>query len=252
MAQILSDPPVIKTVYGPASDLRQAIARMEVQTTGRGMVDITAPIDRWLASIKAVEGLLTLLLRHTSASLTIQENSDGNARADLMDAYDRLVPEGQTVAALAGGAGRYAGPREERADRVHLSVPVVHGRVDLGTCRDSTCSNTAPPRTAAGSPCTISEVESGCRRARPPASCEGWRGEPWMRREPVRRGGRPAVFRATLVVPDRPSSKALIALFDSTAAGVDARRVHGDRQRAGPARCGVAALAVFSWCPRPC
>ncbi|WP_208948328.1 secondary thiamine-phosphate synthase enzyme YjbQ [Segnochrobactrum spirostomi] len=133
MAQILSDPPVIKTVYGPASDLRQAIARMEVQTTGRGMVDITAPIDRWLASIKAVEGLLTLLLRHTSASLTIQENSDGNARADLMDAYDRLVPEGQTWRHSLEGPDDMPAHVKSALTGVHLSVPVVHGRVDLGT-----------------------------------------------------------------------------------------------------------------------
>ncbi|WP_334176088.1 secondary thiamine-phosphate synthase enzyme YjbQ [Pseudoxanthobacter sp.] len=122
-----------RTVFGPAPVGRQAIARMDVITQGRSLTAVTDPINRWLSSVQAVEGLLTVFLRHTSASLTIQENSDPNARDDLLDAYDRLVPtEGHWRHSLDGPEDM-AGHVKSALTGVSLAIPVVHGRTDLGT-----------------------------------------------------------------------------------------------------------------------
>jgi secondary thiamine-phosphate synthase enzyme len=73
----------------PSSPLRQALGRLEVATRPRALADVTAAVDRWLADVGAGDGLLTLFLRHTSASLTIQENASPEVLPDLVDALDR-------------------------------------------------------------------------------------------------------------------------------------------------------------------
>ncbi len=112
---------------------RQAAARLEVATSGRGMIDISADIDGWLADIDAGSGLLTIFLRHTSASLTIQENADPDVQADLLDALDALAP------ANAGWRHDMEGPDDMPAHvktaltDVSISIPVIDGRADRGT-----------------------------------------------------------------------------------------------------------------------
>ena len=66
---------------------------LAVQTSGRGFVDLTAEIARFVRDAGAIEGMVTLFIRHTSASLTIQENADPSVLADLTMALDRLAPE---------------------------------------------------------------------------------------------------------------------------------------------------------------
>src|SRR5580700_3596556 len=66
---------------------------LTVQTSGRGFVDLTAEIARFVRDAGAIEGTVTLFIRHTSASLTIQENADPSVLADLTTALDRLAPE---------------------------------------------------------------------------------------------------------------------------------------------------------------
>ncbi len=122
-----------RTVFGPAPVARQAIARLEVVTAGRSLVPVTDAINRWLSSVQAVEGLLTVFLRHTSASLTIQENADPAARADLLDAYDRLVPTDAPWRHSLDGPADMAGHVKSALTGVSLAIPVVHGRADLGT-----------------------------------------------------------------------------------------------------------------------
>ncbi|SHO63617.1 secondary thiamine-phosphate synthase enzyme [Pseudoxanthobacter soli DSM 19599] len=133
MASTVDDKPSIKTVFGPGLASRQAIARVEVPTTGRGMVDISGLVDRWLTSVQAVEGLLTVFLRHTSASLAVQENADPSASADLMDAYDRLVPMDWNWRHSLDGPADMAAHVKSALTGVNLAIPVVHGRADLGT-----------------------------------------------------------------------------------------------------------------------
>src|SRR3979411_847359 len=66
---------------------------LTVQTPGRGFVDLTAEIANFVKDARAREGAVTLFIRHTSASLTIQENADPSVLEDLMTVLDRLAPE---------------------------------------------------------------------------------------------------------------------------------------------------------------
>ena len=66
---------------------------LTVQTSGRGFVDLTSAIAQFVDEANAVEGQLTAFIRHTSASLTIQENADPTVLQDLTTALDRLAPE---------------------------------------------------------------------------------------------------------------------------------------------------------------
>ncbi len=114
--------------------LRQHQHTISVDTRGRGLVDITRPVARWIAETAVVDGLLTLFIRHTSASLLIQENADPDVRGDLDRFLARLVPDGDPLF-----RHRDEGPDDMPAHvraaltAVQLSVPVSGGRLALGT-----------------------------------------------------------------------------------------------------------------------
>ena len=113
--------------------MRQAQHRLTIETRGRGFTDITRGVADWLASIAAADGLVTLFIRHTSASLTIQENADPDVLADLLDALEGFAPRD------AGYAHDIEGPDDMPAHitsmltSTSLSVPVGAGRMLLGT-----------------------------------------------------------------------------------------------------------------------
>lgn len=116
---------------GPAP--LQAMARLTIETRGPGFVEITPDVAHWLAGTGIRDGLLTVYCRHTSASLTIQENADPDVQADLMTALDRLAPrEAPYVHTLEGPDDM---PSHIRAmlTGVSLAVPVIEGRLALGT-----------------------------------------------------------------------------------------------------------------------
>jgi secondary thiamine-phosphate synthase enzyme len=71
---------------------RQAVGRLTVETPGLGFTDITAEAARFVTESGIRHGLLTVFCRHTSASLTIQENADPDVQTDLLTALDRLAP----------------------------------------------------------------------------------------------------------------------------------------------------------------
>ncbi|MDQ0511913.1 secondary thiamine-phosphate synthase enzyme YjbQ [Ancylobacter amanitiformis] len=106
---------------------------MSVDTPGRGFTDLTEAVSRFLASAGARDGEVSLFCRHTSASLTIQENADPDVRVDLLAALDRLAPED------AGWVHDMEGPDDMPAHvksvltGIHLAVPVIGGRMALGT-----------------------------------------------------------------------------------------------------------------------
>jgi secondary thiamine-phosphate synthase enzyme len=112
---------------------RQALGRVGVETQGPGFTDLTAMIARWVQGTGIREGLLTAFCRHTSASLTIQENADPSVRTDLMTALDRLAPR------EAGYVHRTEGPDDMPAHiramltGAALAIPVHEGRPMLGT-----------------------------------------------------------------------------------------------------------------------
>ena len=108
-------------------------AILAVETTGQRFVEITRDAARFLADVKARDGTLFLFIRHTSASLVIQENADPNVRTDLVTALDRLAP------ADAGWVHDTEGPDDMPAhvksmvNGVSLAVPVADGVMMLGT-----------------------------------------------------------------------------------------------------------------------
>ena len=106
---------------------------LTVQTSGRGFLDLTADVARFIIEVGAVEGQVTLFIRHTSASLTIQENADPTVLADLTTALDRLAPEN------AGWGHDTEGPDDMPAHvktmltATSLQIPVIKSRLTLGT-----------------------------------------------------------------------------------------------------------------------
>ena len=113
--------------------LRQAGARFTVATPGPGFTDVTAAAAGIVARSGIGEGLLTLFCRHTSASLTIQENADPDVRADLMTALDRLAPRGHPWAHALEGPDDMPAHVRAMLTGVSLAVPVLGGRLALGT-----------------------------------------------------------------------------------------------------------------------
>lgn len=114
--------------------LRQAIHEFTVATRGRRLYELTDEVAGWLARSGFRTGLLTLHVRHTSASLLIQENADPDVREDLERFFARLVPEGDPLYAhtLEGPDDMPAHVRSVLT-AVNLSIPVVEGAMALGT-----------------------------------------------------------------------------------------------------------------------
>lgn len=113
--------------------LRQFSTRIAIETRGRGFIDVTADLARALASARITEGLATLFCRHTSASLTIQENADPDVLRDLADALDRLAPEGAGYRHDTEGPDDMPAHIRTMLTGVSLSIPVLEGRLVLGT-----------------------------------------------------------------------------------------------------------------------
>ncbi|MCB1478903.1 MAG: secondary thiamine-phosphate synthase enzyme YjbQ [Tepidamorphaceae bacterium] len=113
--------------------MRQCQHIVQIDTEGPGMTDITAGVARWLAGEKAGTGLLTLFIRHTSASLTIQENADPTVQADLMDALDGLASRDAPYRHHTEGPDDMPAHIRSMITGVSLQVPVSNGRMLLGT-----------------------------------------------------------------------------------------------------------------------
>jgi len=114
--------------------LRQASHELVVRTRGRGLHEITEPVVEWLRRTKAQEGLLTLHLRHTSASLLIQENADPDVRRDLDAFFERLVPDGDKIYVhTLEGEDDMAAHVRTALTAVNLNLPVLGGLPLLGT-----------------------------------------------------------------------------------------------------------------------
>lgn len=112
-------------------DLRRG--RLAVQTPGRGFTDLTSSVHEWLQGIGASDGLITLFIRHTSASLTVQENADPDVQADLLSALDRLAPENAPYRHTIEGADDMPAHIKSLITSVVISVPVANGAMMLGT-----------------------------------------------------------------------------------------------------------------------
>jgi secondary thiamine-phosphate synthase enzyme len=113
--------------------MRQAITVLSFRTSGRGFTDVTREVTAWLDSTGVREGLLSLLCRHTSASLLVQENAATAVRRDLAAWLDRLAPEGDGYEHDDEGPDDMPAHLRATLTGVTLSIPVIGGRMALGT-----------------------------------------------------------------------------------------------------------------------
>lgn len=114
--------------------LEQHLSSLTVETTGRGLVEITAPVREQLAHSCIRDGLLTLFVRHTSASLLVQENADPQVQRDLERFFARLVPDGDPLFRhRAEGPDDMPAHVRSALTATQLAIPVMHGQLTLGT-----------------------------------------------------------------------------------------------------------------------
>jgi secondary thiamine-phosphate synthase enzyme len=114
--------------------VRQHLATLAIATRGRGLVEITQEVRAQLAASAIANGLLTLFVRHTSASLLVQENADPDVQADLERFFARLVRDGDPLFEhRAEGPDDMPAHVRSALTATQLSIPVMGGRLALGT-----------------------------------------------------------------------------------------------------------------------
>ena len=114
--------------------LKQATREFVFNTRGRGFYEITDEIAGWVTQEGVGEGLLTLHLRHTSASLLIQENADPEVRRDLERFFSRLAPDGDPLFRhVCEGEDDMPAHVRTALTAVNLSIPVIDHHLALGT-----------------------------------------------------------------------------------------------------------------------
>jgi secondary thiamine-phosphate synthase enzyme len=108
--------------------------RLQVSTRGKGLYEITGQIDGWLKGTKVRNGLLTVFVQHTSASLTIQENADPDVVHDLNMFFNRLVAEDSRLYRhTAEGPDDMPAHIRAALTLTQASIPVERGSMALGT-----------------------------------------------------------------------------------------------------------------------
>lgn len=114
--------------------MRQAQTEIQVHTPGQGLIEVTREIAGWVGEQEIATGLLTVFCRHTSASLTIQENADPDVQRDLEAFFKKLVAEDPSLYrhTMEGPDDMPAHIRGALTD-VSLAIPVSGGRLALGT-----------------------------------------------------------------------------------------------------------------------
>ena len=115
------------------AEMVQASHVLTVPTRGKGFIEITRDLADWIASLGAQDGFLTVFVRHTSASLTIQENADPNVRRDLLDALEVLAPEDRHYTHQEEGPDDMPSHIKAMLTSVSLGIPIRDGSMTLGT-----------------------------------------------------------------------------------------------------------------------
>jgi secondary thiamine-phosphate synthase enzyme len=118
----------------PLPMLRQIAATLGFDTAGRGLLEVTRRLESWVGESGIGTGLLTLFIRHTSASLVVQENAAPEVRADLDRFMARLVPDGDALFRHRDeGFDDMPAHVRSALTATQLSIPVREGRLVLGT-----------------------------------------------------------------------------------------------------------------------
>ena len=125
--------PISRSPASAVSANTIASSLLTVQTQGKGFVDLTAEVARFADEARAHEGAVTLFIRHTSASLTIQENADPSVLADLKTALARLAPEDFGWSHDTEGPDDMPAHIKAMLNGLSLHVPVTGGELALGT-----------------------------------------------------------------------------------------------------------------------
>jgi len=125
--------PISRSPASAVSANTIASSLLTVQTQGKGFVDLTAEVARFADEARAHEGAVTLFIRHTSASLTIQENADPSVLADLKTALARLAPEDFGWSHDTEGPDDMPAHIKTMLTETSLQVPVLNGELALGT-----------------------------------------------------------------------------------------------------------------------
>ena len=114
--------------------MHQAFHQITISTQGKGLYSCTPRVQDWVRASGIRQGLLTVYIRHTSASLLIQENYDPTVQADLERFLSRLVPEGDPIYLhTLDGADDMPAHVRAALTQTHLSIPVAEGGPLLGT-----------------------------------------------------------------------------------------------------------------------
>jgi secondary thiamine-phosphate synthase enzyme len=114
--------------------MRQFTHVLTVPTSGKGLYEITGKVGGWVREHGLSNGLLTLFVQHTSASLTIQENADPDVVADIETFFTRLVPEEKRLYRHSiEGADDMPAHIRSALTQTHLAIPLIKGDLALGT-----------------------------------------------------------------------------------------------------------------------
>jgi secondary thiamine-phosphate synthase enzyme len=108
-------------------------ATLTIETQGQGFSDITDELARFVTECHAADGVLLIYLRHTSASLTIQENADPDVRIDLLATLERLAPVGADWIHDVEGPDDMPAHAKAMITGISLHIPVAGGELGLGT-----------------------------------------------------------------------------------------------------------------------
>jgi secondary thiamine-phosphate synthase enzyme len=113
--------------------MAQATRSLTIVTPGRGLIDVTDRVTAFVREQAIETGLLTVFCRHTSASLLIQENADPDVLRDLETFFRKIAPEGDHYRHADEGPDDMPGHIRSALTQSSLSIPVVGGRLALGT-----------------------------------------------------------------------------------------------------------------------
>ena len=123
----------IKNEHQLGSPTRQAIASLDIDSRGIGFTDISPAVGAWIEKQGFDDGLLALLIMHTSASLSIQENADPDVQADLIDALARIAPDNAPWRHTSEGPDDMPAHLKSALTDTSLVLPVRRGKLVLGT-----------------------------------------------------------------------------------------------------------------------